>query len=70
MALYAALNIGFSASIALKLKNMTAGFLAAAGFLALHISYGCGTLYGLYTGFYLRDKVTNTRIKIEAVNLK
>jgi GT2 family glycosyltransferase len=70
MALYATLNIGFSASIALKLKNMTAGFLAAAGFLALHISYGCGTLYGLYTGFYLRDKVTNTRIKIEAVNLK
>jgi GT2 family glycosyltransferase len=70
MLLYAALNIGFSAGVAVKLKDISAGFLAAAGFLALHLSYGCGTLYGLYTGFNLKDKTVDDSIKIEVIALR
>jgi GT2 family glycosyltransferase len=70
MILYAALNIGFSIGASVKFKDVSSGFLAAAGFFALHLSYGCGTLYGLYTGFNLKDKRADDSIKTEVTVLR
>jgi cellulose synthase/poly-beta-1,6-N-acetylglucosamine synthase-like glycosyltransferase len=68
--IYAALDICFSASAAVKLKSVQAGFLAFAAFLVLHLAYGVGTIYGLYTGFGLKNKHIDSAVNVEVLNLK
>ena len=70
MIIYAALDICFSSAAALKLKSVQAGFMAFAAFLGLHLAYGCGAIYGLYTGFGLKNKHIDGAVNVEVLNLK
>jgi cellulose synthase/poly-beta-1,6-N-acetylglucosamine synthase-like glycosyltransferase len=65
IAVYFAGTAYFSFRIAQKLGSVPSFLMSVLSFFLLHISYGAGSLYGIYSGLKLKDKPADHEIKVK-----
>ncbi len=63
--LYAAGTVYFSYVIFRQLKYLPSFFMSILSFFLLHVSYGAGSIYGIFTSFNLQNRNLSREIKIK-----